>query len=314
MRDLTYTIDLSIVVPVYNEEVVLGEFHDRLAKVLNSTGLNCEIIMVNDGSIDNTLAKMRALQLGDPRIVIVDLSRNFGKEIALTAGLDHATGQAAVPIDADLQDPPELIVEMVAKWREGYPVVLAKRATRAGESWLKKKTAGMFYGLMQRLDNKVTVPRNVGDFRLMDRKVLDALKQMREHHRFMKGLFATVGYHHATIEYDRDPRFAGETKFNYWRLWNFSLEGITSYTTAPLRIATYLGFTVAGFAFLYGLFIVMKAILYGDPVAGFPTLFAMVAFLGGLQLMFLGIIGEYLGRIFNETKGRPLYFVNEVLR
>ena len=305
---------ISIVVPVYNEVEVLPEFQHRVAKVIDALPLNGEIVYVNDGSNDDTLKILKRLQENDPRLVIIDLSRNYGKEIALTAGLDYACGDAAVPIDADLQDPPELINKFIEKWLEGYNVVYARRISRMGETWIKSFTALIFYSLIQRLGGKVNIPANVGDFRLLDRKALDALKQIREQHRFMKGLFTLIGFRQAVIDYQRDPRFAGETKWNYWKLWNFSLEGITSFTIAPLKVSTYIGISTALFAFFYGLYIFGKAILIGDPVPGYPSLMVMIAFLGGIQLIFLGIIGEYLGRIFTETKNRPLYFVNDILK
>jgi polyisoprenyl-phosphate glycosyltransferase len=304
---------ISIIVPAYNEKEVLPEFHRRVTKVIDALPLNAEIVYVNDGSTDDTLEILKSFQKVDPRVVIVDLSRNYGKEIALTAGLDHANGDVAVPIDADLQDPPELIQTLLEKWQEGYNVVYAIRISRVGETWLKKFTAHMFYRLMQRIGGRVTIPANSGDFRLIDRKALDALKLLREHHRFMKGLFALIGFRQTGISYHRDPRFAGKTKWSYWRLWNFSLEGITSFTTSPLRVSTYIGMLTAVFAFLYGFYIFAKALLIGDPVPGFPTLMVMIAFLGGIQLIVLGIIGEYMGRIFNETKNRPLYFVKDLL-
>jgi polyisoprenyl-phosphate glycosyltransferase len=305
---------ISIVVPAYNEDEGLAEFHRRVTVVLNNLSMDGEIVYVNDGSHDQTLEVLKKLQAMDSRVVIVDLSRNYGKEIALTAGLDHASGDAIVPIDADLQDPPELIPNLVAKWREGYDVVYARRISRASESWIKKATASTFYRLMQRLGGKVIVPANVGDFRLLDRKALNALKQIREQHRFMKGLFASIGFRQIALDYHRDARFAGETKWNYWRLWNFSLEGITSFTIVPLKLSTYIGLLTAFFAFIYGLYIFGKALFIGDPVPGFPSVMVMIAFLGGVQLIVLGIIGEYLGRVFNETKNRPLYFVRDVLR
>ncbi len=304
---------ISIVVPCYNEENGIDEFHRRVAAVCDSNGYLAEFIYVNDGSTDDTLAQLQGLMQQSANVVIVDLSRNYGKEIALTAGLDYAKGDVVVPIDADLQDPPELIPEMVEKWREGYNVVYARRRTRAGETWLKKATARLFYRTMSQVGGKVPLPTNVGDFRLIDYKVLNALKQLREHHRFMKGLFSIVGFRQTAIEYDRDPRFADETKWNYWRLWNLSLEAVTSFTIAPLKISTYLGLAVALLAFIYGSFIVGKAVLFGDPVDGFPSIIAVVTLLGGVQLVVLGVLGEYLGRVFNETKNRPLYFVQDVL-
>lgn len=313
------TIDpilLSIVVPCYNEDAVLEQFHRRAAAVLDEIsrifGISGEIIYINDGSRDRTIDILHTMALRDARITIVDLSRNFGKEIALSAGLDHVRGELAVPIDADLQDPPELIPDMIRKWKEGYDVVYARRISRQGEGWLKTVTADAFYRLMVRVGGSVVLPRDVGDFRLLSRPALDALAQFRERHRFMKGLFALVGYRQVAIDYVRDPRAGGETSWNYWKLWNFSLEGITSFTIAPLTLSTYFRLATAAASFLYGAWILVKAVAVGDPVAGFPSLFVAVTFLGGVQLTVLGIMGEYLGRIFNEAKQRPLYFVREV--
>lgn len=302
---------LSIVVPCYNEEEVLPEFHRRISAVLDGLDMDAEVVLVNDGSRDRTVAIMQELAARDPRIGFVDLSRNFGKEIALTAGLDHARGTLIVPIDADLQDPPELIPELIARWREGFDVVYATRRTRQGETWIKKATARLFYRLMQQVGDRVQIPENTGDFRLMTRRALNALCQMREHHRFLKGLFTVVGFKQASVTYDRDPRHAGTTKWNYWRLINLSIEGITSFTIAPLKLASYVGVTVAFSAFLYAAWIIYKTLRYGDPVAGYPSLMTVVLFLGGVQLLALGVIGEYLGRVFNETKNRPLYFVQQ---
>ncbi|MEL6682202.1 MAG: glycosyltransferase family 2 protein [Pseudomonadota bacterium] len=304
--------EISIVAPAYNEEASVEAFYERMVAVFADAGIDGEIIFVNDGSTDGTLSKLIDIHDLDPRVVIIDLSRNFGKEIALTAGLDHVRGQATIPIDVDLQDPPELIPELISKWREGYVVVNARRRSRQGESFLKKATASAFYKLMQMFDRHSSIPANVGDFRLIDRKALDAINSMRERHRFMKGIFAVVGFKQAFVDYDRDPRFGGTTSFNYWKLWNFSLEGITSFTTLPLRLFGYIGVIVALMSFGYGIFILLKAMFFDDPVAGFPTLFVAISFLGGVQLIGLGVIGEYLGRIFNETKNRPLYFVNTV--
>jgi len=226
----------------------------------------------------------------------------------MTAGLDHASGEAVVVIDADLQDPPEVIPELVAAWRQGSDVVYAQRRVREGETWLKKATAHSFYQLMQRM-GRVKLPRNTGDFRLMSRRAVEALLQLREHHRFMKGLFAWIGYPSVAVPYDRAPRHEGTSKFNYWKLWNFALEGITSFTVMPLKVATYVGVLVALFAVAYGGQIILRTLLFGNPVPGYPSLMAVVLFLGGAQLVTLGVIGEYLGRVFNETKRRPLYLV-----
>ena len=304
---------LSVVVPAYNEEAVLTQFHERLKAVLAQLPLDHEIIYVNDGSRDRTLTILEELHAKDASIGVINLSRNFGKEAAMTAGLDLAHGDAAVVIDADLQDPPELIAEFVRIWREeGYDVVYATRESRAGESWVKRSTASAFYWVMSKVSD-VSIPRDTGDFRLMSRRALDALKGLREHHRFMKGLFAWVGFPSKAVLYERDPRFAGETKWNYLKLWNFSLEGITGFSIAPLKIATYLGLLISIFAAILGTQIILETLLYGADVPGYPSLFSAVLFFGGVQLFFLGIIGEYLGRVFNESKRRPLYLIQDHL-
>lgn len=302
------TTRLSVVVPAYNEQEVLPEFHRRLSLVLDELKFTCEVVYVNDGSTDTTVDVIGTLRTSDSRVALVDLSRNYGKEVALTAGLDHATGDAVVVIDADLQDPPELIPELIATWRKGYDVVYAKRVARDGESWFKKTSAHVFYRVVQHF-SRVRIPEDTGDFRLLSRRALDSLLKIRERNRFMKGLFAWVGYKQTAVLYRRDPRFAGDTKWNYWRLWNFALDGITSFTVAPLKVASYVGMLIAVGAFAYGAFVIVRTLLFGDPVAGYPSLMVMVLFLGGVQLMALGVIGEYLGRMFEETKQRPLYLV-----
>ena len=303
---------ISVVVPVFNEDAVLPEFHRRLGSVLDGVGAPAEIVYVNDGSRDATMTLLTALHGADPRVAVIDLSRNFGKEVAMSAGLDHASGDAVVVIDADLQDPPELIPDMVRAWREGHDVVLMRRRSRAQESWFKKATARAFYRAIGRMGT-IDIPENVGDFRLLSRRAVGALRRFPERSRFMKGLFAWIGFPCREIEYDRDGRFAGETKWNYWRLWNFALEGITSFSVVPLKAASYIGVATALVAFAYGGFVIAKTLLYGDPVRGYPTLVAIVLFLGGLQLMALGIIGEYLARMFIEVKQRPLYLVQRRL-
>jgi polyisoprenyl-phosphate glycosyltransferase len=299
---------LSVVVPAYNEEEVLPEFHRRLTAVLDRLGVPAEIVYVNDGSRDQTARVCRELRASDSRVAIVDLSRNFGKEIALTAGLDHARGDAVVVIDADLQDPPELIPELIRHWQDGCDVVYAQRMSRAGETALKKVTAHAFYRVVKRISG-VQIPEDTGDFRLLSRRAVDALGRLGEQHRFMKGLYSWIGFPQRAVPYARDPRFAGQTKWNYWRLWNFAIEGITSFTIAPLKAATYFGLVVAVWAFLYAVWVVSKTILYGEPVRGYPSLMVVILFLGGVQLLAIGILGEYLGRMFNETKNRPLYLV-----
>ena len=301
---------LSVVVPAFNEAEVLEEFWRRLARVLESIDLDAEVVFVNDGSEDKTLEIMYSLRNSDRRIAVVDLSRNFGKEIALTAGLDYATGDAVVVMDADLQDPPELISSLIAQWRLGYEVVYAKRIAREGETFIKKFTARMFYRVIHNV-SRVKIPQDTGDFRLLSRRAVLALRGLREQHRFMKGLFAWIGYSQIEVPYKRDGRYAGETKWSYWRLWNFALEGITSFTTVPLKVATYVGLVIAFLAFLFAGFIMFKTIAYGDPVRGYPSLMVAVLLLGGIQLTFIGILGEYLGRMFDETKARPLYLLRQ---
>lgn len=304
---------ISIVAPAYNEQEVLGEFHRRVTEVMAGLGCQYEIVLVNDGSRDNTLALMYALRERDPHISVVDLSRNFGKEIALSAGLDHTKGDVVVVLDSDLQDPPELIPQMLDIWREGYDVVYGMRTARDGETWFKKTTAKYFYRLIKSV-SRVDIPKDTGDFRLMSRRAVAALSRLREEHRFMKGLFAWVGFPSSPFLYKRDPRAAGETKWNYWKLWNFALEGITSFTVAPLKVSTYLGMLIAVLALLYAVFVIWKALVYSDPVRGYPSLMTVVLFLGGVQLISVGLLGEYVGRIFNEVKRRPLYLVNRLLQ
>ncbi|MBD8531354.1 MULTISPECIES: glycosyltransferase family 2 protein [unclassified Massilia] len=303
---------ISVVAPAYNEQEVLGEFHRRVTEVLAGLGCDYEIVLVNDGSRDNTLALMHALRERDPHVTVVDLSRNFGKEIALSAGLDHTKGEVVVILDSDLQDPPELIPEMLASWRLGYDVVYGVRTQRDGETWFKKLTAKYFYRLIKKI-SRVNIPTDTGDFRLMTRRAVDAVGKLREEHRFMKGLFAWIGFPSIPVFYRRDPRAAGTTTWNYWNLWNFALEGITSFTVAPLKVATYLGLSVAVLALLYAAFVVWKALMFSDPVQGYPSLMAAMLFLGGVQLISIGLLGEYVGRIFNEVKQRPLYLVNRLL-
>jgi glycosyltransferase involved in cell wall biosynthesis len=280
-------------------------------RVLDGLDLETRVIYVDDGSRDGTWELLRRFAEADPRVGVVRLARNFGKEVALTAGLDLVEADAAVVLDADGQDPPELIPEFVARWREGWDVVYGTRISREGESWFKRFTAAGFYRVMAWLSD-TAVPRDTGDFRLIARPVLDALRQMRERQRFMKGLFAWVGFRQLAVPYAREPRLAGGSKFNYWRLWNLALEGITSFSTVPLRLATYIGVATALLAFIWGLVIVVRTLAWGDEVQGWPTMMTVILFLGGLQLVALGIIGEYLGRIYLETKQRPLYLVAEL--
>lgn len=300
-----------VVVPVYNEDDNIAEFHRRLSLVMNDLGA-WQVIYVNDGSTDGTLPLLLRLQENDEHVALVNLSRNFRKEAALTAGLDHACGEAVIVTDADLQDPPEVIPQLAACWEEGYDVVYAQRRLRAGESWLKKITATMFYRLAASIGD-ANMPRDTGDFRLMSWRVVEAVRGLRERHRFMKGLFAWVGFPTKAVLYDRAPRHAGKTKWNYVKLWNFAIEGITSFTVLPLKIATYVGLLISLGAMVYIIQLVVRTLLFGNPVAGYPSLLAVVLFLGGAQLLTLGVMGEYLGRVFNEAKHRPLYLVERFI-
>ena len=298
---------ISIVVPAYNEAAGLDRFHQRLVAVLADSEA-WEVVYIDDGSTDGTLAVMEALRAADARVGVLSLSRNFGKETAITSGLDYAAGDAVVLIDADLQDPPELIPALIAQWRLGYDMVNARRRSRDGDSWLKRHTARAFYRLMQRTGD-LKLPEDTGDFRLLSRRAVDAIRQFREQHRFMKGLFTWIGYRTTFVLYDRGSRCAGVSKWTWWRLWNLALEGITGFTVMPLKWATYAGLGVALLSAVYALQVIVKTLIIGNPVAGYPSLMTVVLFLGGVQLMFLGVIGEYLGRVFNETKQRPLYLV-----
>lgn len=303
-------VEISVVVPIYNEEDNLNYLFERLVTNLDRLQASYEIICVNDGSRDNSLAGLIHHHQQNPAIKVVNLSRNFGKELALTAGIDRARGQAVIPIDADLQDPPELIKDLVDKWHEGYDVVYATRRARQGETWLKRFTANNFYRLIGKM-SKVPIPPDTGDFRLMDRRVVEALKQLPERTRFMKGLFSWVGYRQIAIEYDRDPRHAGTTKWNYWKLWNFALDGITAFSSVPLKIWSYLGLAISSLAFIYALFLIVQTLISGIDVPGYASLMVAVLFLGGIQLISLGVIGEYLGRVYEEVKDRPLYFIRD---
>lgn len=304
---------LTIVVAAFNEAEALPLLHRRIVDTLDTMGdgrLDVGMLYVDDGSADGTWDVMRAMANADRRVAVLRLSRNFGKEAALTAGLDRVEQGAALILDADGQDPPELIPRFVAKWREGYDDVHGTRLEREGEGWLKKTTAHLFYRVMQRL-SKTPIPTDTGDFRLLSPRALEALRQLRERHRFMKGLFGWIGFNSVSIPYEREPRAAGDSKFSFWRLWNFAIEGVTSFSTAPLRLATYVGLGTATMAFLFALWIIGKALLLGDPVAGWPTMMTVILFLGGVQLIALGMIGEYLGRLYEESKQRPLYLVDD---
>jgi Glycosyltransferases involved in cell wall biogenesis len=301
---------VSIIIPCHNESENLGTLYTRIRAVMEQTSEPWEIICVNDGSSDDTLLQLIALHSRDQRIKIIDLSRNFGKEAALTAGLDATLSDAAIPLDADLQDPPELIPELLAQWRKGFDVVNAVRLSRKGESWLKRASAHVFYRVINRM-SEVEIPPDTGDFRLLSRSVLDALQALPERRRFMKGLFAWVGFRSTNIYYHREPRHSGKTTWSYWQLWNFAVEGITSFSQVPLQLAAYLGFLVSLLAFLYAIWLIISTIAYGNPVKGYPSIMVTLLFLSGVQLMALGVIGEYLGRIYEESKQRPVYLVKQ---
>ncbi|WP_206194066.1 glycosyltransferase family 2 protein [Serratia microhaemolytica] len=303
---------LSLVVPVFNEVKMIDLFVGKVSDELKRDPLiNFEIVFVNDGSTDETLECLIKCQREDPRIKIVDLSRNFGKEAALTAGLQLASGEVVVPIDVDLQDPPELIHEMIARWRDGYEVVLGRRIDRNSDSLAKRTSANWFYRVHNKLAN-IRLPENVGDFRLMDRVVIEALKQLPESRRFMKGLFAWVGFRTTYIDYVRPERVAGSSKFNSWKLWNLALEGITSFSTVPLRIWTYIGLAISLTSFVFAVYVLFKILIYGVDVPGYASLMVAVTFLGGLQLIGIGVIGEYLGRTYIESKQRPVFLVRHI--
>ena len=299
---------LSVIVPVFNESAVLADFHRQMSAVMIETGSDYELIYIDDGSSDNSVDQLNEIRKADTHVALIELSRNFGKEIALSAGLDHARGDAVIIIDADLQDPPDLVHTFLEEWRNGYDVVYGRRTDRRGESRTKKLTAKWFYRILNYLSD-VEIPEDVGDFRLLSRRAVDALISLPERHRYMKGLYAWIGYPQKSVPYVREPREAGESKWNYWRLWNFALEGITSFSDVPLKVATYVGVLTSGVAFVYGLFLLVRTLIWGNPVPGYPSLIIVMLFLGGVQLICLGIIGEYLARTFQESKGRALYFV-----
>jgi polyisoprenyl-phosphate glycosyltransferase len=304
-------VTISIIAPVHNEEPVLHELHRTVQRVMAQSGASWELVLVNDGSRDRSAEIIAELHREDPRVKGVSLARNFGFQIAATAGLDHVQGDAVVLIDADLQDPPEVILEMIAKWREGYDVVYGVRESREGETWFKKFTAKAFYRIIHRITS-VNIPLDTGDFRLMDRKVVEAIKQMPERNRFLRGMVSWVGFKQTGVHYKRQPRFAGETKFSVRKMTRFALDAITSFSYFPLQLATYLGFTIAALsALMIVLVILLRLFSPSEPLLGQATTLVAVLFLGGVQLISLGIIGEYLGRIYDEVKGRPLYLIGE---
>jgi len=300
---------VSLVVPFYNESEGISQFYDAVTAVFEDLpDIDFEVVCIDDGSSDDTLARLIGLIERDSRFKVIELSRNFGKEAALTAGIDAARGDAVIPFDADLQDPPEMIPKLIEQWLKGAEVVLARRADRSSDAFLKQKTAEFFYKIHNNLSS-IRIPDNVGDFRLMDRVAVEALKQLPERQRFMKGLFAWVGYKTVIVDYVRSARVAGTTKFSGWKLWNFALEGITSFSTVPLRIWTYIGGAGALVTIIYGLFIVLRTLILGIDLPGYASLLVSVLFFGSLQLIGIGVLGEYLGRIYMENKQRPIYLV-----
>ena len=302
---------VSILIPCYNEEASLPLLYDELVNLMNAhPKYEWEVLFVNDGSRDSTIEVIKDLRQKDSRICYVDLSRNFGKEAAMLAGFDYVTGDCMVIMDADLQHPPHLIPEMLKYWEEGYDDVYAKRLSRGKESWLRKRLSLLYYSILQKT-TRVEILQNVGDFRLLDRKCIDVLKQLRESERYTKGMFCWIGFNKKEITFEQGDRVAGETSWNYLSLFNLAIEGITSFTTSPLRMSTMIGVIVSLIAFVYMCVIIAKTLIWGEDVQGFPTLMVVILFLGGVQLLSLGIIGEYLGRIFHETKNRPVYVVKE---
>ena len=302
---------ITIIIPAYNEEESLPHLYDRLEKLMNSMeNYEFEILFVNDGSKDNTINLIKEYREKDNRICYVDFSRNFGKEIAMIAGLDYATGDCVIFMDADLQDPPELIPELVKYWEEGYDDVYAKRSSRKGETWLKKFTSKMYYRVLQHLTN-VPIQQDTGDFRLLDRRCVNALRKMRESQRNSKSMFSWIGYKKKEVLYDRDPRIAGQTKWNYKKLIDLAIDGITSFTTSPLRISTYISIPTFIVLFVYFIYVIAKCIVTNTMIQAYQAIILLILFFSGIQILLIGIIGEYLGRIFNESKNRPLYLVNE---
>jgi polyisoprenyl-phosphate glycosyltransferase len=301
---------ISIVCPVYNEKEMIPLFLRALVPVLDQLPYSHEIVFIDDGSTDDTVPELLAARYTYDHIRIISLSRNFGKESALTAGLDHAKGEVIVPMDVDLQDPPELIPELIHQWEKGHDVVLAKRVDRSSDQYFKRVTAGWFYRIHNAI-SQTTLPENTGDFRLITRKVVMAIQQLPENQRFMKGVFAWVGFTPAVVHYHRQARKAGRSRFNGWRLWNFALDGITSFSTAPLRIWLYIGVIVALLSFFYGSFIIVLTLFWGVKTPGFASLFTAVLFIGGIQLIGIGVLGEYIGRIYMEAKHRPPYIVDK---
>ena len=302
---------ISVIIPAYNEEESLPILYERMEKLMESMNhYEFEILFVNDGSKDKTIQIIKEMREKDNRICYVDFSRNFGKEIAMIAGLDYAKGDAVIFMDADLQDPPELIPELVKYWEQGYDDVYAKRRSRKGETWLKKFTSKMYYKVLQKL-TRIEIQKDTGDFRLLDRRCVNALKKLRETQRNTKSMFSWIGYNKKEVLYDRDPRIAGKTKWNYMKLFDLAIDGITSFTTSPLRISTFLAIPTFIVLFIYFIYVIAKTFVVHEPIQAFQAIILLILFFSGIQILLFGIIGEYLGRIFNETKNRPLYLVNE---
>ncbi|MCX9150999.1 MULTISPECIES: glycosyltransferase family 2 protein [Pseudomonas] len=304
---------ISLVVPLFNEEQAVGEFYRVVRQESTLHGHTVQMVLINDGSTDRTAEYAGAIALADSNVVLINFSRNFGKEAALFAGLEYATGDAVIPIDADLQDPVEVIPQLVAEWQKGADVVLAKRRNRVSDGYLKRHSASLFYHLLNRIAY-THIEENVGDFRLMDRKVVDVIKALPEQQLFMKGVLSWAGFRVAIVEYDRAPRSNGQSKFNAWKLWNLALDGITSFSTVPLRLWSYIGGCISLLALVYAGFLVMDKVLFGNDVPGYPSVMTAILFLGGVQLIGIGILGEYVGRIYMEAKHRPRYVVQEVVR
>ncbi len=306
---------ISIVVPCYNEQEVIELCHNEITKIIDDLPYNFEIIYINDGSTDNTFDILQKIQKKDKRVVVINLSRNFGKEAAMTAGIDNVSGDALIILDADLQDPPALIPDLIKMWKEtNADVVYGQRLIREGETWFKKFTANSFYRIINFIASNVEIPRNTGDFRLMNRRSIDALKQLREKHRFMKGLFAWIGYKQVALQYNRAPRAAGETKWSYIGLWGLAMEGIAGFSTTPLRVASLFGIIISLLSFIFAAYIIVRTLIFGIDVPGWATLTVMISFFSGIQLLSIGILGEYIGRIFGEAKRRPLYFIENIYK
>jgi len=305
-------VKISLIVPVYNEEDSIPIFYDAVRKNKELNEHNVEILFINDGSTDNTDEIAAAIASNDPLVLVINFSRNFGKESALFAGIEHASGDAVIPIDVDLQDPIDVVPLLIKKWQQGADVVLAKRVDRSTDSYLKRRSAELFYKINNYV-SETKIEENVGDFRLMSRQVVEAIKTLPERKLFMKGLLSWVGFDADVVEYLRAERTTGKSKFNGWKLWNFALEGITSFSTVPLRIWTYIGLSIATFSLVYAFWMVLDKLIWGNPVPGYPSLITAVLFLGGIQLIGIGVIGEYIGRIYMETKNRPRYIIKNII-